>query len=295
MNRGKKCITKEEFVIKANDIHNFKYSYNNVNIINSTTKINIICPKHGEFKQEIYGHLHGKGCYECSGKKKINLENFINRSNILHNNKYNYSLIENINNIKNVVKIICPKHGEFKQMCRTHLRGSGCLRCGNSRPQLNLEKFIIKSNLIHNNKYDYSLVKEYKYNIKVKIICPKHGIFEQQCSTHLVGHGCQICGLNIKKEKTDFLNYKKIVRRYTRKNKKELYKNWNGYDYYDNNYIKDNLNLHYNNLDSLNIDHKISIKYGFDNGILPSIIGNIDNLCLTKRINNLKKGTKQLC
>lgn len=42
-----------------------------------------------------------------------------------------------------------------------------------------LEDFVNKSNTIHNNFYDYSLV-EYKNNkLKVKIICPIHGTFEQ--------------------------------------------------------------------------------------------------------------------
>ena len=38
------------------------------------------------------------------------------------------------------------------------------------------------------------------------------------------------------------------------------------------------------------IDHKISIYYGFVNKIDPSIIGDIKNLCITKRSINKKKG-----
>jgi hypothetical protein len=56
------------------------------------------------------------------------------------------------------------------------------------------EKFIEKANSIHNNFYDYSLV-EYKNNkTKVKIICPKHGVFEQQPINHTNGQGCRKCG-----------------------------------------------------------------------------------------------------
>ena len=40
------------------------------------------------------------------------------------------------------------------------------------------------------------------------------------------------------------------------------------------------------------LDHKISIKYGFSNNILPSIIGNICNLEFIKWEDNLKKHTK---
>lgn len=42
----------------------------------------------------------------------------------------------------------------------------------------NHTNFIKKSNKIHNNRYDYSLVDYIKSSIKVKIICLTHGIFE---------------------------------------------------------------------------------------------------------------------
>jgi formylmethanofuran dehydrogenase subunit E len=55
------------------------------------------------------------------------------------------------------------------------------------------EQFINKANLKHNNYYDYSLVKYISAKIKVKIICPKHGEFEQQPSNHLFGQRCIKC------------------------------------------------------------------------------------------------------
>lgn len=36
------------------------------NIKNSTTKVIIICPIHGEFWQTPGNHLSGKGCPECA-------------------------------------------------------------------------------------------------------------------------------------------------------------------------------------------------------------------------------------
>ena len=54
-------------------------------------------------------------------------------------------------------------------------------------------KIIIKSQQIHKNKYDYSLVEDCNTNNKIKIICPSHGIFEQRLSYHLLGGGCKKC------------------------------------------------------------------------------------------------------
>jgi len=65
------------------------------------------------------------------------------------------------------------------------------------------EEFISKANLKHNNYYDYSLVNYINANIKVKIICPKHGIYEQQPNNHVWGQRCIWCmGDNVRKART---------------------------------------------------------------------------------------------
>lgn len=89
----------------------------------------------------------------------------------------------------------------------------------------------------------------------------------------------------------DFELYKKITLKYTRRNLKELNENWNGIDYYDNEEIRKYKELHFNDNRYPHVDHKISIFKGFKNNIIPQIIGDIDNLCITKRINNLSKGS----
>ena len=59
------------------------------------------------------------------------------------------------------------------------------------------ELFINKSNIVHNNKYDYSKSIYISAKTKVIIICPEHGDFEQQPTNHYVGKGCYYCGLKI--------------------------------------------------------------------------------------------------
>jgi len=88
----------------------------------------------------------------------------------------------------------------------------------------------------------------------------------------------------------NYLNYRNEVRKLTRRNKKELFKNWNGLDYYDGENIKDNFNLPHIDKNYPTIDHKISIYYGYKNGITPEIISSFDNLCITKhKINSTKR------
>ena len=87
----------------------------------------------------------------------------------------------------------------------------------------------------------------------------------------------------------DFKRYKRSVDKITSKNKKQLFNSWNGQDHYDNQLIKENLNLNYNHDDYPTIDHKISIQYGFLNEIDSFIIGSLENLCITKRSINISK------
>jgi very-short-patch-repair endonuclease len=82
--------------------------------------------------------------------------------------------------------------------------------------KISLEEFIKRSKTIHGNKYDYSLTNYINNKTKVKVICPNHGIFEQQANHHLEGMGCRECGYIIMQEKQslqldDFINKAKQV------------------------------------------------------------------------------------
>jgi hypothetical protein len=58
-------LGQENFIKKANIIHNFVFNYSKINYINSHTNIIIICPIHGEFEQRPNHHLSGHGCDKC--------------------------------------------------------------------------------------------------------------------------------------------------------------------------------------------------------------------------------------
>jgi hypothetical protein len=94
-------------------------------------------------------------------------------------------------------------------------------------------------------------------------------------------------------QRSEFELYQRKTRGITNNFKNILYENWNGFDYYDNEFIKNNnINYKFYNKNYPTIDHKISIYYGFINNISPEIIGNLENLCITKRGINSKKNNK---
>lgn len=60
-------------------------------------------------------------------------------------------------------------------------------------PKLSQDQFLAKVTKIHNGWYNYSKT-DYKGNkIKVTIICPDHGQFEQRAGAHASGKGCPAC------------------------------------------------------------------------------------------------------
>ena len=198
---------KDTFISEAKQIHGDKYDYSLVEYVNSKTKIKIICPEHGEFEQIPSNHLKGKGCLYCGGTSKMDTKLFISKANEIHENKYDYTLVK-YKNSHDKVSIICPIHGEFEQIPNNHLsKKQGCFKCLDKIH--NTETFNEFCSLIHNNKYDYSLVNYTKITDKVKIICPIHGEFEQRCDSHKNGNGCQNCSNNgvssDEKEITNFI------------------------------------------------------------------------------------------
>ena len=56
------------------------------------------------------------------------------------------------------------------------------------------EKFVEKAKKKYGDKYDYSKVEYNGYNVKVCIICPKHGEFWQTPDNHLKHGKCPKCG-----------------------------------------------------------------------------------------------------
>ena len=193
-----KKLTTEDIIKRAKLKYGEKYDYSKISYVNYNTKITIICKKHGEFKIRPDHFFEGCGCQKCSienvsEKQRLSKNDFVKRSNAVHNNKYNYDKVE-YRNARKKVCIICPKHGEFWQEPDAHLRGSGCPKCNTFKnDKYTTEEFVRKAKEIHGDKYDYSKVEYINRLTPVCIICPIHGEFWQKPREHFKGQGCQMC------------------------------------------------------------------------------------------------------
>ena len=78
-------LTTKEFIEKSIDIHGVVYDYTQTNYTKNIDYVDIICKKHGIFKQMAQAHLHGSGCQKCSllnTKPEIDLGVWFNNLNI---------------------------------------------------------------------------------------------------------------------------------------------------------------------------------------------------------------------
>jgi very-short-patch-repair endonuclease len=189
----------EEFIRKARLKHGDKYDYSKVEYVESTGWVDIICKEHGKFLQRVDVHLRGAICQICNKVLRTsNTDVFIDKAKQIHGDKYDYSKVEYTSSL-DVVTIICKIHGDFKQTPKSHLRGCGCLNCGIKKRGDNrrntTDDFIKKAIEIHGDKYDYSTVEYTKSKTNVIIKCRIHDVFLQTPECHLMGHGCQTCGI----------------------------------------------------------------------------------------------------
>ena len=70
-------LTKKEFIRRSNEIHGNLYNYSKVRYANVSTYVDIICKKHGIFKQTPDNHMRNRGCPSCkSSRGELKIEKF---------------------------------------------------------------------------------------------------------------------------------------------------------------------------------------------------------------------------
>ena len=151
--------TKDEFIEQANIKHNSKYEYIiNKDVVVNKDYIQIKCPEHGIFTQQVGSHLEGHGCPKCNNawtNRRRTSDEFILKANEIHNNKYEYNISDEYVINSTIINVICPKHGVFKQSVKKHLSGQGCPSCNESH----LERCIYQ--LLDNMNIKYERYKKF--------------------------------------------------------------------------------------------------------------------------------------
>lgn len=79
---GTRPVTQDEFIAQAKERHGNRFDYSQVDLINKSEPVKIVCGLHGLFEQRPYSHLVGGGCPKCSqALRGYNRSNFVDQCN----------------------------------------------------------------------------------------------------------------------------------------------------------------------------------------------------------------------
>ena len=261
----------------------------------SHVKIKVKCDVCGKERdnlmyKEYIRNLNSGGYYSCVGKCSSNKNRNTNMK------KYGVEYVSQVDKFKEKAKNTClEKYGVdnyFKSsIFKEDFKEIMINKYGVDNPSksFDLQK---KKKEIMNKKYGvdyYVLAKDFREKSE-KTCMDNYGVSSPMMVKDFVKKGLINKGLDF--ETDEYKAFQNKVYYLTTKNKKELLEKWNGYDYYDDEFIKDNFNLYVLDRNYPTIDHILPLKEGYKNGILPEELAKIDNLCFTKRWINSKKHSK---
>jgi len=192
----------DAFVAKARAVHGDKYDYSNSVYIGAKKKITVLCPEHGEFSQEAWGHTKGKGCPLC-GNVKAGVSNQLSNADFMakaisaHGDKYDLSNVV-FSGGRNKIEVVCRVHGAFYPSAGNFLyRKSGCPSCAveavGFRSRLSPDEYISRARAVHGDRFTYGSVVYRANAAYLEVECSKHGVFTQLAQDHLNGVGCVKC------------------------------------------------------------------------------------------------------
>lgn len=176
--------TLDIFLQRAKIIHGNKFNYDKIrpdHIITAQSKVPITCNKCGyEFEHTITAHIDSKrGCLVCAKQVPWTLNQFIQKAQEIHGDKFDYSKItqNHIHGAMSYVPIVCKLcDHEWNSKINDHINGkNGCSACSR-KISWTLTRFLKEASEIHGDNYDYSkITSEYIQGVNgnIPIICKK--------------------------------------------------------------------------------------------------------------------------
>lgn len=128
---------------------------------------------------------------------KYNTESFVDKARLVHGDRYDYSRVKYVDSLSKVF-IGCHEHGWFEQVPAEHLRGKGCIKCGQIECGVKQKKkvsdeLVERCVKIHGGKYCYDKVVYVNSHHPIIVTCKRHGDFVTRPYRILNGCGCPKC------------------------------------------------------------------------------------------------------
>lgn len=202
----KKLEMAEDFVLKAKNVHNDKYTYRIEDYISSRDEMRIFCNKHQTFfPQRPSAHLQGQGCPDCgkesaSGKMTMSQQEFIQKCIDTHGDvDYDYSVTKYENNKVDCL-FKCKIHGVFNMAPHNFISGNGCIDCYEQKRREFFKLQLIEK-VSTNPLYRHFDLKSIVYvnnRTPVNVFCKDHEEWFEVTPNKLLDTtrevGCKTCG-----------------------------------------------------------------------------------------------------
>lgn len=219
-----------------------------------------------------YKFIHGRTCDICNSyyetfkgnKKPITAKN--NWCSLKCRKKYFEQTASKIINCKHCKKSLMVRNHSIKQYCNHN--------CYSAYVKLYPVEFKLDTKVINMRRYA-NTPESIAKGIQTK---KDNGYIQQWADERNI----------------EWTKYWKVCNYHTRKMRKVMLKTWDGYDYIDSEYIKDNLTLHYLDKNYPSLDHIKPRSKCFAEGLTVRECCDPTNLAWTKRINNSRKYNKEV-
>jgi len=132
---GSAPVTFQQFVLRADQLHENKYKYDEGSFVNMRDQMKISCELHGDFWQAPHVHLRPCGCNDCAmeqqlvktkADRKVSFQNSLKQK---FGTKINH-IDGDYDNIDSELTFHCEYHGEFFSTPRHILYSKfGCADC----------------------------------------------------------------------------------------------------------------------------------------------------------------------
>lgn len=206
---SRRIYSTDEWIDKAKKVHGDKYIYNLATYVDSETKIDITCPKHGVFHQIPYEHLNGKGCPYCAHQIFHPLESLA----VLHPNiaaEWDYELNQASGYTPESIGIDTRKkfwwhcnngcnHSYLATIASRIKRNSGCAVCHGKQVSHDTSLAALYPNLAKewheaNDKSPTEVAPRSEYRAFWKCANPNHPPFNRAVYYRTkYGAGCPLC------------------------------------------------------------------------------------------------------
>ena len=202
-------LSKEEFLTRANSLHNHAYDYTKTKFINIRSEITVNCPIHGDFTVLAKSHIYKRNntdtlvlsgsCPKCASviinNSKAHKTPVIRDDEIIAKYKQLYPKYTFKNEVERVwviskktktryqkrkITFECPRHGIQKVTWRPETSGYKkdiCLLCSVERKRIPENIFLDKLKNKFGDSVDYTKVVYINGSTPVTLICPTHGEF----------------------------------------------------------------------------------------------------------------------